>query len=123
MNEQRFYHTCGQSIWRIDDTSNPIYFAYEMEGELVRTTRCPRCQMEFVADSLNRTSSHVGPVEQTLLPSTSASLYGLADELVEAAEQLEGRADSMRAQAKHLDHQGNQIDQATEEEENKNTRP
>jgi hypothetical protein len=110
MNEQRFYHTCGQAIWRMDDPGRPISFGYQLEGEIIPITRCPRCQTELAADSLQKASGHPTPAEQTPLTSTSASLHSLAGQLVEAAEQLEDRAGTMRGRADQLRQQGDQID-------------
>ena len=110
MNEQRVYHLCGQALWRVDDAATPAYFSSQVEGESVRLTHCPQCQAELSADSLQTTSDPAQPGVPPRTAPTSAALHREADQLVDAAEQMEGRAGTMRDRAERLRQQGDHSD-------------
>jgi hypothetical protein len=109
MNEQRFYHTCGQEIWRLDGPSAPLSFGYQLAGELVRASCCPHCQAELSSNVLHASSDQALTSVQTQRAPTSASLHSVADQLIDAAEQMEDRAGTMRGLAENLRQQGDQI--------------
>ncbi len=66
--------------------------------------------MELSAGVPQKMSDYAPPAEQPPIALTSETLHRQADQLVDAAEQMEGRAGTLRDRAKHLHQQGDQID-------------